>query len=589
MEVKHFPQTYLLCDDFAKNIFNNIPMKQRIWYQFTLIKDFNMNKLEECVKNQFLKSFNEYSPEDFLKIVQKVYQDIKSISYNIAFVIKNLFVLNCIDNSKYTMYILNNEEPFIFNDNKTLTNMLTSLQYMDFTEYRNKDIIKIEKRMNDIFPNNIKLITPIFDEIVSKAIIPHIKSITYSDNHNIITRASTVEAKEIIKNGWISFFKDKDSVTTINDTINILQEISKIEKTYPFVNMDDAKRNIWANDKIGSKRWNKWLNKEILAIYIDKTLETTHLITILSSIDLSQDFTTFIIDYSYSVKSRLITMLLQTQDKFARLYNLERTLLDAISTLYLSNIWTKIKTSFHNALISHHINISKLLVSDTSLLLDSKAVTDDDIFNVPDIFQERCKLVTDTYKDIYHQRNLLVSYKQSIVCLKDGQNIISGTMYPMSVLYFIGVNNGVYDIDILKEKILPKEPKDYEKSLSTLITCIDILKMNKLLINNIYVSPSHNVILREKILSGKQEVKQKEVEVKMNLETVLMCYVVKCTKKLTIEHPVSFDDLYKEILKMLTLYTPTEEDVNKCLQKCIDRETLFMKEIDTQILYSFNE
>jgi hypothetical protein len=166
------------------------------------------------------------------------------------------------------------------------------------------------------------------------------------------------------------------------------------------------------------------------------------------------------------------------------------------------------------------------------------------------------------YKTVYNtdNRDLELSYKDTIVKLSINNITITGSLLPMSMLYYYGTSDKS-NIDVFNDMF-----NNQNEDLMT--STLNILKNNNLIINDKLNIPTSNIILNENIIDYNKIIEK----INYDRNTITKCYIMKTAK--TLKNNIKKEDLYnftKQSLKYFDLDKDMFEDM---LKYCIDKELL---------------
>jgi hypothetical protein len=432
-----------------------------------------------------------------------------------------------------------------------------------------------DKMLKTFYHENTDINTTVND-LISLHIIPNIHHSQYYQMIDVLKRCTRPESKDIICSNWRMLFRNQiPSVKTINDTINFLAETNKTEQTFSYVDMDCVRMEMWEQDKMDISKWNKWIHANMVDFYTTSTEEFDNIKVFLKFVHNRKDYDTFIVNYMFNLRNRMKMLIDMDSNNFQRIYNHERTMLDNMNIRNVTDFVMDMKQMLIDTLTSFHLN-AHFAHDGRSLLINSSYNNTESELLIPLVFQQYTS-ITGEYEKLFPHRTFHINKKQSMIRLKDSDVIISGSILPLSILYLISQNNGLCDMNQLEQAMIPAQPTHHDKCVQDIVHCIEILKSNKLLVNNRYVKPKHNLILKENIKTTKLSVTIPK-EVQINRDMVLMCYTMKCAKQFKNDNVLSLKRFYQEVCDVLRLFTPTLKEFKTTLAKCIDRELLEFKD-----------
>lgn len=543
----------------------------QLWF---LCSVYQSSEFHTTIDKELDKLFSSLPVPSFLQKFNKLYN--KLIHFDkVQQYLQQIFLNRYLTNKSCFRAYFDSDIEFPYHDGNIYEDIMAIIESYSSDDLSLDFILRFQEKMLKVFYTQFRDINHTVDHLITTHIIPTLNYIQYYQNIDVLKRCNRTEIKDIICSNWRTLFRNKfSSIQTMNDTINFLEEVSKIEKTFPYVDLDSVRVEMWRNDKIGIKKWSSWIHNSIIHYYMESTM-TNDIYTLLHFIHNRNDYDTFIVNYMYDLRLRMKMLVNLDSDHFKSVYNHERSLLDAICGTNVMEFVMQMKQILVDTLYSHHIN--QHFKSNNLILIDSSYNGINCELTVPPALQQHTETVQN-YGRLFPYRDFVINKKQSMVRLKDADIIISGSLAVMSVLYNICQNDGVCDMSHLESNMIPSDTTVHNRCVQDIIKYIGILKYNKVLKNNRYVKPKNSIILRENIKTSHLDLTIPK-EVQINRDMVLMCYVMKCAKYYRTKNVLTMERFYQEVCDLLKLFTPSKEEFKKSLDKCIDRE-LIKKEGD---------
>jgi hypothetical protein len=178
--------------------------------------------------------------------------------------------------------------------------------------------------------------------------------------------------------------------------------------------------------------------------------------------------------------------------------------------------------------------------------------------NIPDIFIKNVDVIKKQYKT--DNRKLELSYSDTIVKLSINNITITGSLLPMSMLYYYGsIDNA--NIDIFNVMF-------NNQNEDLMISSLNILKNNNLIINDKINIPTSNIILNENIINYNKIIEN----ISHDRNTITKCYIMKTAKIL--KSNITKEELYNFTKKSLTYFDLDHELFENMLNNCVEKELL---------------
>jgi hypothetical protein len=241
----------------------------------------------------------------------------------------------------------------------------------------------------------------------------------------------------------------------------------------------------------------------------------------------------------------------------------------------IQNCLTSLKTSIEFKQIMNHI--------DESIFISKKLNVELHNINIPEIFIKNVNLIKKQYLKKYNfdNRKLELSYKDSIVKLSINNITITGSLLPMSILYYYGsINNTArqvkdedVDVDVRKKIYISLECDIFDimfnnQNEELMNSSLNILKNNNLIINNKIIIPTKNIILNENLIDYNKIIEK----VNYDRNIITKCYIMKTAKIL--KKNITKEELYNFTKKSLKYFDLDYELFDNMLNNCVEKELL---------------
>jgi hypothetical protein len=535
--------------DVIKYIINNLVNMYR---RFENI-DKNLNII-------FLKSFFQNIKIDILKKIvktivfkNKYYDELVNTFSNIYNIIRTSDVFN----------------PLIIEFNNFTMKYISKTDILDgYKIYQNNNNI-IKKLFNYNLPciNNILL-----------NIIDHIKNneATYIDlnilyigkEHDACIVAQCITLSTLIQTYSLHLYKNIKEYNTHDGKLlkNIIYHLDYIYQlkclkniiNYPYVVKTNI-NSIIHNDEI-LKYFIFGLSKIIMATTIGN--ENSDVINIIyniisylkyiNNIDITFQY------YYESLKIRVKYYLINNINHNTIL-NIENKLIEYLELINYSKL--QIYNDINNYIDSLKTSIDfkqKMNDVEESIFISKKLKVETHNINIPDIFIKNVDVIKKQYKT--DNRELELSYKDTIVKLSINNITITGTLLPMSMLYYYGSTNNP-NIDIFNVMF-------NNQNEDLMISTLNILKNNNLIINDKINIPTNNIVLNENIIDYNKIIEK----IQHDRNTITKCYIMKTAKRL--KNNITKEDLYNFTKQSLKYFDLDRDLFENMITFCVEKELL---------------
>jgi hypothetical protein len=555
--------------------------KERTWYLCQIADGLTEDAFVE-ITAQYRSLKNRVSSEAFVTKIHRIYHELTHVLPMLCAKFKDMIVTDCTNTPSMLTAILTKKAPFDFKDDAAYKLFIVGLSQLDHAIMTKEFIFQIHERLLELFsnrtPSDIREITSL---LMCIYVIPNLTHSEYMTNIDTLKHAVSVldtqvggRVKDIICSNWRKLFNTyiQDKMSP-QDVIQFLRMACSVERDMPFVDLESTKQKMWCRQDI--KVWNKWINSGILALYnaFDKS-KFDDLSFAIKHIYGIPKYDIFMVDYHYNLRKRLKTLVFMpinsTLQSFQCLFNIEAVMIDAMGTKDVYELWHNNKVILKDAIYSYYLNQHVLCYGQNTKLMLNSVCNDQNVdIIIPPEIDTNIETIQRTYREMYPHRTLDTSYKQSLVTLKDEDVIISGTLIPMSVLFMVAQQGGACDVATVESQMIPAQTKNNKACVAEITKAFTILKQNGLLINNHYVKPRHNIILKEAVKLAKEVL---PIDVTLNRRQVLQCYIVKCAKTFKNTQGLTEDEFYRNVCNMLTLFMPTKKEFMSALNICTERE-----------------
>ena len=513
----------------------------------------NINKI--ITETIFLKLFFQNIKEDILKKIvktiiykNKYHDEIVNSLNNIYNIIRTSTVFDPLINeiNNYTIkYILKNDilgSYKIYQNNNIIFKKLfnSNLECINLIVY---NIINYIQNNQSIYID-IEILLIAFHHY-DKSLLQHIE--TYLINLNKTIKEYNLNDGELLKNIFFHF-----------NYIHNLQYFKK-DINYPLIIKTNI-NNIIHNDEI-LKYFIFGLSKIIMVIINSEYNITINIIyNIISYLKYIKNIDITLQYYYESLKIRVKYYLINNinhntiliiENKFIEYLELVNySKLQVYNEIY--NCLDSIKTSIELKQIMNNI--------DESIFISKKLNVKVYNINIPKIFIKNVDIIKNQYikNSNFDNRKLKLSFNDTIVKLSINNITITGTLLPMSILYYYGFND---NIDIFNIMFNNENEELMNSSLN-------ILKNNNLIINDKIIIPTNNIILNENLIDYNKIIEK----VNYDRNTITKCYIMKTAKIL--KKNITKEELYNFTKKSLKYFDLDYELFEDMLNNCVEKELL---------------
>jgi hypothetical protein len=513
----------------------------------------NINKIITGIT--FLKLFFQNIKENILKKIvktiiykNKFYDEIINSLNNIYNIIRTSTVFDPLINeiNNYTIkYILktdilgsykiyqNNNNIFkkLFNSNLDCINLIVN------------NIIDYIKKNQSIYID-LEILLIGFSHY-NQLLLKHIQTYLLNLNKNI--KEYNLNDGKLLKNIFFHF-----------NYINHLQYFKK-DINYPLI-IKTNMNNIIHNDEI-LKYFIFGLSKTIMVLINSEYSITINIIyNIISYLKYIENIDITLQYYYESLKIRVKYYLINNINHNTILI-IENKFIEYLELVNYSKL--QIYNDINNCLFSLKTSIEfKQIMNniDESIFISKKLNVDVYNINIPKIFIKNVDFIKNQYIKKYNfdNRKLELSYKDTIVKLSINNITITGTLLPMSILYYYGFDD---NIDIFNIMFNNENEELMNSSLN-------ILKNNNLIINNKIIIPTNDIILNENLIDYNKIIEK----VNYDRNTITKCYIMKTAKIL--KKNITKDELYNFTKKSLKYFDLDYELFEDMLNNCVEKELL---------------
>lgn len=585
---------YNFNDIIKKIIYNDIPS----W----ILKQYFINE-----KYENIKEIIDINVKDLLSNLQKIdtiifiinklknkYLNFKSINKNIGLIFLISFFKNinkqylkkivkiCIFKDKYTEQIINVlKEIFVLVDSNIEFLEPFIIEFNNFTKQNIKDMsivesYKIYNNNNNIikklFNINLKCINIIFNNIknyiisnkkiyIENDIKNILSNIFYNfNNHKDLLNTFEYYLLNLYKNiNNDMIFKDGKLLKNILQLLNYIYHLNDIENiiNLPLIIKTNI-NSIFHNDDI-LKYFIFGLSKIIIKsidnnIIFDIIKNILSLLKFIKNIDI-------VLQYYYECLQLRIKYYLIENINLENFLNIENKIIQFLELINFSKL--QISNNIYNCIenFKKSINFKNKIDVKYSIFINTKLTTNILYkINIPNIFINNIDIIKNKYKTIFNidNRELELSLKESIVKLSINNITITGSILPMSMLYYYGSSEtiDIYSIMFNNENI------DIMNKL------LNILKQNNLIINNKLNIPKDNIILNENLIENNTIIER----ITYDRNIITKCYIIKTVKKL--RKDIKTNKLFNHTKESIKYFELEIDLFDKILKECIDKNLI---------------
>jgi hypothetical protein len=531
--------------DIIKYIINNLNIMH---HRFR-----NINKI--ITDTTFLKLFFQNIKKDILKKIVKTliyknkhYDEIINSLNNIYNIIRTSTVFDPLINeiNNYTTkYILINDiliSHKIYQNNNIIFKKLFNSNLECINIIINNIIDYLQKNQSIYIDLEILLIG--FHHY-DKSLLKQIE--TYLINLNKTIKEYNLNDGELLKNIFFHF-----------NYIHHLQYFKK-EINYPLI-IKTNMNNIIHNDDI-LKYFIFGLSKTIMVIINNEYNITINIIyNIISYLKYINNIDIMLQYYYESLKIRVKYYLVNNINHNTILI-IENKFVEYLELVNFSKL--QIYNDINNCLnsLKNSIEFKQIMNNiDESIFISKKLNVELYNINIPKIFIKNVDVIKNQYIKKYNfdNRKLELSYKDTIVKLSINNITITGTLLPMSILYYYGFDENIDIFNIM----FNNQNEELMKS------SLNILKNNNLIINDKIIIPTNDIILNENLIDYNKIIEK----VNYDRNTITKCYIMKTAKIL--KKNITKEELYNFTKKSLKYFDLDYELFEEMLNNCVEKELL---------------
>jgi hypothetical protein len=458
--------------------------------------------------------------------------------------------------------------PLINEFNNLTINYISNNDIVDaFRIYVNNNNI-VKKLFNsdlsciDIIINNIKEYIQLNESIGTYANIDIICLLKYIIHDNSIICNFSIYSLNLHKNIKEYNIHDGKLLKDIIQHFNYIYKFECLKNTinYPVIVKTNI-NSILHNDEM-LQYFIFGLSKVIMNV-IHNNASMDIIYNIVSYFKYINNIDTVLQYYYESLKIRIKYYLINNTD-FVKVVNIENKLLEYLELVNYSKL--QISNNIFNYIDNFKTSIDfKLFIgTDKSIFINKKLTIEKYNINIPTsfVFSKDIDTIKEQYKTLYNTNNreLELSYKDTVVKLSISNTTITGSLLPMTMLYYYGSSDKP-NIDIFNDMFNNQNEELMNRTLN-------ILKNNNLIVNDKLNIPTSNIILNENIIDYKKIIEK----INYDRSTITKCYIMKTAK--TLKNNITKEELYnftKQNLKYFDLDNDLFEDT---LKYCVDKELL---------------
>ena len=586
------------CENFINILNNNINEMLSTFKISDIIKYIieNLNIMHHRFKNinkiitetTFLKLFFQNIKEDILKKIVKTiiyknkhYDEIINSLNNIYNIIRTSTVFDPLINeiNKYTIKYISKTNILgsykIYQNNNNIFKKLFNCN-LDCINLIVNNIIDYIKNNQSIYID-LEILLIGFHHY-NQSLLKHIQINLLNLNKNI--KEYNVNDGELLKNIFFHF-----------NYINHLQYFKK-DINYPLI-IKTNMNNIIHNDEI-LKYFIFGLSKIIMIIINSEYNISINIIyNIISYLKYINNIDVTLQYYYESLQIR-VKYYLVNNINYNTILIIENKFIEYLELVNYSKL--QIFNDIQNCLISLKTSIEfKQIMNhiDESIIISKKLNVELHNINIPEIFIKNVDVIKKQYLKKYNfdNRKLELSYKDSIVKLSINNITITGSLLPMSILYYYGSYNNIDNHTIIPRQL--KYEDEYEDDVKDtrkyiyisptqdifnimfnnqneelMNSSLNILKNNNLIINNKIIIPTKNIILNENFVDYNKIIEK----VNYDRNIITKCYIMKTAKIL--KKNITKEELYNFTKKSLKYFDLDYELFDNILNNCVEKELL---------------
>ena len=519
-------------------------------------KYLNFKSINKNIGLIFLISFFKHIDKKYLKKILKIYKFKDKYTEQIINVLKEIYVL-----LDFNIEFL---EPFIIEFNNFTKENIKNMSIVESYKIYNNNNSIIRK----LFNINLKCIDIIFNNI-KNYIISNQKIYIENDMINIISNIyynynNYKDLLNIFENYLLNLykninndmiFKDGKLLKNILQLLNYIYNLNDIENiiNLPLIIKTNINKIFYNDDII--KYFIFGLSKIIM-----KSIDNNIIYNILSLLKFINNID-ILLQYYYEYLQIRIKYYLIENINLENFLNVENKMIQFLELINFSKL--QISNNIYNCIENFEKSISFKNKIDIkySIFIDTKLTTNILYkINIPNIFINNIDIINKKYKTILNidNRELELSLKESIVKLSINNITITGSILPMSMLYYYGFSETIDIYNIM----FNNENYDMMNKL------LNILKQNNLIINNKLNIPKDNIILNENLIENNTIIER----IIYDRNIITKCYIIKTVKLL--KSNIKINELFNHTKESIKYFELEIDLFDKILKECIDKNLI---------------
>lgn len=533
-----------------------------------LLINFQISDIIKYIINNLISMFRRF--ENIDKNLTIIF--LKSFFQNIKIDILKKIVKTIIFKNKYYDEIVNTFTSIynIIGDYTIFDPLINEFNNYTIKYISNTDILasyKIYQNNNNIIKKLFYYDLPCICTIINN-IIDHIKKSTTYIDLNILYIGKELDkcilltvhiqtySLHLYKNIKEYNIHDGQLLKKIIYHLNYIYQLKHLKNiiNYPYVVKTNI-NSIIHNDEI-LKYFIFGLSKILMATINDENSDIINIINnIISYLKYINNIDTVLQYYYESLKIR-VKYYLVNNINHNTILNIENKLIEYLELVNYSKL--QIYNDINNYLDCLKTSIDlKIKMNDIeeSIFISKKLKIEAHDVNIPYIFIKNVDVIKKQYKT--DNRELELSYSDSIVKLSINNITITGTLLPMSMLYYYGST----DMDIFNIMF-------NNQNENLMISTLNILKNNNLIINDKINIPTNNIILNENLINYNKIIEK----INYDRDNITKCYIMKTAKRL--KSNITKQELYNFTKKSLTYFDLDHELFENMLNNCIEKDLL---------------
>jgi hypothetical protein len=545
-----------ILDNNVKELLINFKISNVIKYIINNLVNM-YHRFENIDKNLtiiFLKSFFQNIKIDILKKL------VKTIIFKNKYYDELVNTLSSINDIIKTSSAFN---PLINEFNNFTIKYISKTDILDgYKIYQNNNNI-IKKLFNYDLPCICKIINNIIEHIKKNNATYIDLNILYigkeQDKCIILTVLIQTYSLHLHKNIKEYNIHDGKLLKNIIYHLNYIYQLKCLKNiiNYPYVVKTNI-NSIIHNDEI-LKYFIFGLSKIIMATISNENSDTINIINnIISYLKYINNIDTTLQYYYESLKIR-VKYYLVNNINHNTILNIENKLIEYLELVNYSKL--QICNDINNYLDSLKTSIdlkTKMDDVNESIFISKKIKVEAHNVNIPDIFIKNVDVIKKQYKT--DNRELELSYRDTIVKLSINNITITGTLLPMSMLYYYGSTDNA-NIDMFNVMF-------NNQNEDLMISTLNILKNNNLIINDKINIPTNNIVLNENLIDYNKIIEK----INYDRNTITKCYIMKTAKRL--KNNITKEELYN-FTKQSLIYFDLDRDLfENMLKHCVEKELL---------------